>query len=55
MLKSGKKYFYGGYIEDVNGDISIEAVDKILDLIEDYESVVESLEFKGSNNVKGVQ
>ena len=41
VLKSGKKYFYGGEIQPY-GDITIGALDKILDLIEEYIELVEA-------------
>ena len=46
ILKSGSTYFYGGYIDCIQGDVSVEAVDKVLDLIEEYEELVESVNQK---------
>ena len=31
IFKTGKKYFYGGDIDGIIGDLSITALDKILD------------------------
>ena len=46
LLKSGSSYFYGGYIDCIQGAVSVEAVDKILDLVEEYEELVESVNQK---------
>ena len=43
IFKDGKKYFYGGRIECILGDISIDAMDKVLDLIDEYIELVESV------------
>ena len=45
MANSEIPYYYGG-IDRLYGEISIEAVDKILDLIDEYIFLVESLEEK---------
>lgn len=44
IFRDGKSYFYGGKIICICGDIRISAMDKILDLIDDYIDLVESLE-----------
>ena len=41
IFKEGKKYFYGGETDGIIGDLSEEGMDKILDLIEEYEELVE--------------
>ncbi len=44
IFRDGKSYFYGGNIVCICGDIRISTMDKILDLIDDYIDLVESLE-----------
>ena len=47
MIKS--PIFYGGEIKCILGEISIDALDKILDLIEEYIELREAVE-DGNNN-----
>ena len=37
-----KPCFYGGEIKDILGPISLESLDKILDLLDEYDELVES-------------
>lgn len=43
ILKEHKRYFYGGIIDGILGDIKISSLDKILDLIEEYEELIEGV------------
>ena len=42
VFHTGQKLFYGGEIDGIIGDISIDALDFLLDLIDEYIELVES-------------
>ena len=43
VFHTGEKTFYGGETDGIIGDISIDGMDFILDLIDEYIELVESL------------
>lgn len=43
VIRQGQKIFYGGEIDGIIGDISVGDMDFILDLMDEYIELVESV------------
>lgn len=52
MNKSNQKIFYGGEIDGILGDISIDTLDFILNLIDEYIELIESLKKQNTYEYK---